>query len=478
MRYDNQANRIRKEVLVHVAKAFRSADPQNEIDHIPIRMRPRNEGASRCCIYRDREVLKYRTMAALGFGIEDETDELTPLRDYFDRAMNRAAVEHVDLTVIDIACSACLKSRYVITNTCRGCLGRACQTNCPKDAIDMVNGRAMINPDKCVNCGLCMKACPYNAVVRTPVPCEEICPVKAVSKDETGREVIDPEKCISCGQCARACPFAAIQERSQMIDVLKALTGGRRVVALLAPSIVGQFPGDLGQIAAALEELGFAGVDEVAVGADETVRREGAEWNDRIQAGAPFMTTSCCPAYMEAVKKHMPELANYVSHTPSPMALSGKTAKEADVDAVTVFIGPCLAKRTEALDNPNIDYVLTFEELGAMFVAAGIDVQQCATQELEKPAQAGGRGFAVNGGVTEAIRGHLGDEADRLKSAAVNGLDMKSLAKLKMAPTRGCGGNFLEVMCCEGGCMSGPGVLCNPAVAGRKLNELLSRSAD
>ncbi|MGE4490028.1 MAG: 4Fe-4S dicluster domain-containing protein [Kiritimatiellales bacterium] len=476
MRYDNQANRIRKEVLVRVARAFFSEDPHGELDHIPVRMRPRNESSSRCCIYRDREVLKYRAMAALGFGVEDETDELTPLHEYFDRALARRDVENVDLTVIDIACSACLKSRYVITNACRGCLGRACQTNCPKDAISMVHGRAVINPDKCVNCGLCMKACPYNAVVRTPVPCEEICPVNAVSKDEHGREVIDHETCISCGQCARACPFAAIQERSQMIDVLRKLNDKPRVVALLAPSVVGQFPGDLGQIATALEELGFDAVEEVAVGADETVRRESAEWKERIEGGAPFMTTSCCPAYVEAVKKHLPELAEFVSHTPSPMAISAKMAKDADIDAVTVFIGPCLAKRTEALDNPNVDYVLTFEELGAMLVAAGIDVQQCATQDLSRPAQAGGRGFPVSGGVTEAIRTHLGSDAEQLKPVAFNGLDSKSLIRLKMAATRGCDGSFVEVMCCEGGCLSGPGVLCNPAVAGRKLTELLVAS--
>lgn len=476
MRYDNQANRIRKEVLVHVAKAFMSDNPEDAIDHIPIKIRPKGGAASRCCVYKDREVLKYRTMAALGFGVEDETDELTPLRNYFNRALKREAVESVALTVIDIACSACLKSQYLVTNACRGCLGRACQTNCPKDAIEMINGRAVINPDKCVNCGLCMKACPYNAVVRTPVPCEEICPVKAVFKDEDGREVIDHKKCIACGQCARACPFAAIQDRSQMIDVLKMLKSGKKGIALLAPSIVGQFPGDLGRIAAALEQLGFTRIAEVAVGADETVRREAAEWKERIKAGAPFMTTSCCPAYVEAVNKHLPELEKFISHTPSPMAISGRMIKEADFEAVTVFIGPCIAKRTEALNNPNVDYVLTFEELGAILIAAGIDVQECESKPFEHPAQAGGRGFAVSGGVTGAIRAQLAEEQADLKPVCFNGLDSKSLMRLKAAATRDGDGNFIEVMCCEGGCMSGPGVLCNPVVAGRKLAQLLEHS--
>jgi len=476
MRYDNQANRIRKEVLVRVAKAFMSDRPETAIDRIPLEMRPKGCDASRCCIYKDREVLKHRTMAALGFSVEDETGELTPLRDYFDSALQREAIEVTGLTVIDIACSACLKGSYLVTNACRGCLGRACQTNCPKGAIDFVDGCAVINPELCVNCGLCLKACPYNAIVRTPIPCEESCPVKAISKDESGREVIDQEKCISCGQCVVACPFAAIQDRSQMIDVLKTLKSGGKTVALIAPSIVGQFPGDLEQMAAALEQLGFVNVEEVAAGADETVRLETAEWKERVGEETPFMTTSCCPAYIEAVKKHLPELAPFVSHTPSPMAISAHWVKEADPQVTTVFIGPCVAKRTEALQNPDVDYVLTFEELGAMLIAAKIDVLECEPVALSRSGQAGGRGFPVSGGVTGAIQAHLGDAADALKPVAFNGLDSKSLMRLKMTATRGCGGNFVEVMCCEGGCQSGPGVLCNPAVAGRKLTELLAES--
>lgn len=475
-RYDNQANRIRKEVLVRVAKAFFAEDPDHELDHIPVEMRPRSGDSSRCCVYKDREVLKYRAMAALGFGVEDEADELTPLHDYLHRAQERETIESAGLTVIDIACHACLKARYVVTDTCRGCLGRACQTNCPKDAIEIVGGRAVINPDKCVNCGLCMKACPYNAVVRTPVPCEEICPVKAISKDVSGREVIDEEKCISCGQCARACPFAAIQERSQMIDVLCRLKQTSPVVAMLAPSVIGQFPGDLGQIMTALQTLGFDAVEEVAAGADETARRESAEWKERMEAGDAFMTTSCCPAYVEAVKKHIPEIGKFVSHTPSPMVISANSVRQILPDAVTVFIGPCMAKRVEALQNPAVDYVLTFEELGAMLIAAGIDVQECESAVIDDPAKAAGRGFAVSGGVTGAIQSQLGDEPGTVKPVQFDGLDSKALMRLKMAPERGCGGNFVEVMCCEGGCMSGPGILSNPKTAARQLSALLGNS--
>jgi len=475
-RYDNQAKRIRKEVLVRVAKAFISDRPQEVINRIPAEMRPKDGEHSRCCIYKDREVLKYRIMAALGFGVEDEKDELTPLRDYFDEALKREAIQNTGLTVIDIACSACLASRYLVTNACRGCLGRPCQTNCPKDAVDVVGGRAVINPDLCVNCGLCLKVCPYNAVIRMPVPCEEACPFTAISKDAAGREVIDYEKCTDCGLCARACPFAAIQERSQIIDVLKKLKSGRKTVALLAPSVVGQFSGSLNQLAGALKKAGFAQVEEVAVGADETARCEAVEWQERMAAGDPFMTTSCCPAYVNAVNRHLPELKKFVSHTPTPMAFSARRAKAAHPDAVIVFIGPCLAKRAEGLSHPDVDHVLTFDELGAILEAAGVDVKACAPEPMNQQAMPEGLGFPVSGGVARAVQAYLPANAKELKPVVISGLDSKALARLQLAATRGCDGNIIEVMCCEGGCMNGPGVLSNPVVAGRKLSALLAEA--
>jgi [FeFe] hydrogenase (group B1/B3) len=473
-RYDNQAKRIRKEVLVRVAKAFMGDHPQETVNRIPAEMRPKDGDHSRCCIYKDREVLKYRVMAALGFGVEDEKDELTPLRDYFDKALKRETIQDTGLTVIDIACSACLASRYLVTNACRGCLGRPCQTNCPKDAVDIVGGRAVINPDLCVNCGLCLKVCPYNAIVRMPVPCEEACPFDAIAKDDAGREVIDYEKCTDCGLCARACPFAAIQERSQIIDVLKVLKSDRKAVALLAPSIVGQFPGDLEQLAGALRKIGFAQVEEVAVGADETARCEALEWQERMASGDSFMTTSCCPAYVNAVNRHLPELKKFISHTPTPMAFSARMAKAAHPDAVIVFVGPCLAKRAEGLSHPDIDHVLTFDEIGAILEAEEIDVKTCAPGSIKQPARTEGRGFPVSGGVARAVQAYLPADASALKPVVVSGLDRKALARLQLAATRGCDGNIIEVMCCEGGCMNGPGVLSNPVVAGRKLAALLA----
>lgn len=477
MFYDNRANRLRKEVLISVAKAFYAENREDALNRIPIEMRPRRtESPTRCCVHKDRAVIKYRCMTALGFSVEDETDELKPLSAYFDDACERTEPSGPVLSVIADACDACIQSRYVATDACRGCIARNCQSACPKGAIEIKNGRAVLDPDLCVNCGLCLKACPYHAIIKIAVPCEEACPVGAITRDETtGREQIDYDKCIYCGKCLRECPFSAIAEKSQMIDVLNAVSKKEPLAMMLAPSVIGQYPGNLNQLVAALQELGFTHIIEVAEGADETTRHEAAEFVERMEEGAPFMTTSCCPAYIEAVEKHVPGLKPFVSETPTPMGYTARIAKKQWPEVRTVFAGPCIAKRLEGEKDEAVDYVLTFEELGAMLVAAKIDVQECPEAELERFASREGRGFAVNGGVTAAVQAVA--EADAVQPMPVNGLNKKALALLRGCSAKGkAPGNFIEVMCCEGGCLAGPGTIGSPRVAGRELQKLKDQS--
>ena len=402
MLHDNNADRIRKEVLIRVAQALREDAAPDALDRIPLVMRTKDGPASRCCVYRDRQTLKYRCMAALGFSAQEEEDELKPLNAYAKEAFEREELSDEVLSVIDMACSACIRSRYMATEACRGCIAHPCVLNCPKGAIRQVNGRAQIDAALCVNCGICMKACPYHAIIRLPIPCEEACPVGAITKDAHGRDMIDHEKCIYCGKCAQACPFGAIVERSQMVDVIRRIREGRFVVAMTAPSVAGQFPGTPGQLTAALLEAGFSAVEDVSEGAMQTAEAEAEEWREKQEEGLPFMTTSCCPAYVRAAERHIPELKKHVSATPSPMVLSARRVKERRPDAVTVFIGPCMAKRYEALHRDEVDYALTFDELGALLVAAGVDVAECAEPEApadeERTALGPGRRFAVSGG--------------------------------------------------------------------------------
>ena len=465
----NNANLMRTKILIKLAQSYLE-DKFAEADRIPLELRPKDGEVSRCCVYKDRAVLKYRCMAGLGHCPEEETDELTTLKEYGEQALQRTRAPKNKLSVIDIACSACVKSQYVITNVCRGCFAQPCRLNCPKEAISIINGRAHIDPDKCVNCGKCYEVCPYHSVVKIPVPCEEACPVGAITKDEKGKEHIDVEKCISCGRCLASCPFGAIVERSQMIDVMREVREtGKQVIAMLAPAISGQFPGSLNNLVGALKKFGFDDVIEVAVGADITTQKEAAEFIERMEEGKPFMTTSCCPAYFRAAQVHIPEIKPFVSDTKTPMYYTAELVKREHPDCIAVFVGPCLAKRAEAEWDKNVDYVLTFEELGAMLVAAGINVDECAEQPFSKVSHLQGRQFPVTGGVAGAVASLVGDKVE-IRPEKIDGLTKENIKLLKRYATKGGESNMLEVMCCEGGCVSGPGCIALSKKAARAVD--------
>ncbi|HEY9069354.1 MAG TPA: monomeric [FeFe] hydrogenase [Candidatus Ozemobacteraceae bacterium] len=471
MLFENDATRIRREVMVRIARAFLEGNLVREIDRIPLEMRPRNaETVSRCCVYKDRAVIRYRCLAALGVGFDEEKDELTPLSAFAQQALDRKKIEGPVLSVLEIACHACVKAHHKVTDACQGCIARPCVVNCPKKAVSVVDGVSRIDPKACVNCGKCQKVCPFNAIVKIPVPCEQACPVGAIAKDAQNRSVIDFDRCVSCGRCMRACPFGAVLERSELLDVLKALRGPRPVVAILAPAVVGQFPGSLEQIVAGMKRLGFSGVVEVAHGADLVARAEAAEFAHRMRGGATFMTSSCCPAYVQAAKRHVPGLMAHVSDTPTPMHVSAEEVRKRNPEAFVTFVGPCVAKRFEGRNDPMIDAVLTFEELGALFIAGQVDVAACPEEPLEQPASAEGRGFAIQGGVTKAVQAYASPDTP-LKPVYINGLTRTTLLQLK-AFLSSCPGNFVEVMVCEGGCVAGAGVVGQAQVSAQKIRLL------
>ncbi len=458
---NNAAERIRRELMIRVIRDYYAGDLAGKIDHIPYELRPRAMQASRCCIYKDRAVLKYRLMALLGFGIEDETDESTPLCEYLALAEKREKPAGKVLTVIPAACHGCIESQYLVTNACRGCFARPCTFVCPRKAIEVKDQRAVIDRHKCIDCGKCVGVCPYHAIIRTPIPCVEACPVGALSKDETGAMTINFDRCVSCGQCFKACPFSAVMERSSLIDILQAVKSGRPVVALVAPAALGQFPGTLGQLFSAMKEAGFADIIEVALGAERTTAHEAEEFIARMGEGARLMTSSCCPAYVEAVRRHVPELLPMVSTTPSPMRFAAEIAREKHPDATMVFIGPCIAKRYEALITPEVDWVMTFEELGAWLAALNVDINAMPEYPLDRPAAEYARNFARSCGVTAALMENM-DSPVKLEEKTISGLDRKTMTQLKLYAQGKMPGNFLEVMACQGGCVGGPCSLVEP----------------
>ena len=455
----NNAERTRRELMIRVIKDFKAGTLAEDIDRIPIELRPRNENAIRCCVYKDRAMLKYRLMALLGFGMEEETDESRQLKDYLADARAGKNNPEPVLSVCTVGCDGCVDSHVQVSNACVGCFARPCMAACPRQAITVVNQRSTIDRSKCIDCGKCMAVCPYHAIIRNPLPCEDACPVGAIGKGEDGLVKIDFNTCIYCGKCFRSCPFSTIMERSSLINILDVMESGRPVVAMVAPSVTNQFPGTLEQLFTALRMAGFSAIMEVALGAELTTEHEAEEFFERMARGDRLMTSSCCPAWVEAAKRHIPDIVPMVSSTPSPMAYAGQLARKEHPDAVTVFIGPCIAKRREAQSDPNVDYVMTFEELGALLAAMEIDVISLEPAKLDKPATSFARNFARSCGVSEAILQEIGagsPDRPKIDGKFINGLDRKSVNLLKLYAKGKLPGNFVEVMACTGGCIGGP----------------------
>jgi len=455
MAYLNNTMIIRRQLVRKVVRLFNEGKLIEGIDRIPLEMSPREIPAQRrCCIYKERAVVRYKLMPILGLGIEEEQDELTPLSEFARMAIERKEPSKKVLTVVDEACTSCVKVSYIVTNICRGCVASPCIMNCPKNAIRFNDsGTAQIKSDKCVNCGLCKEACPYHAIVYVPVPCEEVCPVNAISKNEQGIEYIDEAKCIYCGRCQNACPFGSIYEISNLVDVLKSIQQKQETIAMVAPALFGQYDVHPAKVMKAIEKIGFSKVVEVARGAEITTRNEAEELVHRLGEGAPFMTTSCCPSYVELTRKHIEGLKPFVSDTGSPMHYTAEMVKKLNPEAKTVFIGPCIAKRKEGIDNELVDFVLSFSELDTILEAMEIKPADCEEIVLEN-IDGEARGFALSGGVIAAIRAQ--NLKIDVKSLSVDGLNKKSINLLRAFSKGKAPAQFIEVMACEGGCIAGP----------------------
>ncbi len=451
-----QTSHIKREILVRLIKAFQSGDFGENARLIPYQMRPKDyEVAYRCCVYKERAILRDRTIAGLGLSIED-TDDSIHMAELAKRVLKRTEPEEHPLTVLQTACQGCVPSRIYVTDLCQGCVARPCVNTCKFAAITVINGKSVIDSDKCKNCGMCVQVCPYQAITKIIVPCESACPVGAITKDDNGYARIDFDKCISCGKCASACPFGAVHEKSQIIDVLKEIRAGKEVLAMVAPAMFGQLPCTPKQLKTAIMKLGFAEVYEVAQGADITTRNEAEEFEERLIDGAEFMTTSCCAGYNELVEKHVPELKPFKSETKTPLYYTAEIVKKNHPGAVTVFFSPCVAKRREAFKNPNVDYVLNYEEVGAWFVAMNIKVEACPESLFKTEPSAEARNYAVTGGVANAVKTLMPEELPTYP-VIIDGLNKQVIRDLKKYAKNGiCElGNLIEVMACTGGCLGG-----------------------
>ncbi|MDD6840060.1 MAG: [Fe-Fe] hydrogenase large subunit C-terminal domain-containing protein, partial [Spirochaetales bacterium] len=298
-------------------------------------------------------------------------------------------------------------------------------------------------------------------IVHNCVPCEDSCPVGAVKQNENGISEINSDKCIGCGRCLRSCPFGAIAKRSGLIPVGKMLHRGEKVVGMIAPAIEGQFEGSLEQIKKAMKAVGFTEVVEVAEGAKITAEREAKELMEKKEKGEGYLATSCCPAWFSLVDKHIPAIRDHISTTLSPMGYTAQLCKERFPGYKVVFIGPCVAKRYEAATKyPElIDRVLSYGELASIFVAKGVNVADMPKDyEDDDVCKAidDCRDFAVSGGVAECVLSRV-DDRSKYKVMSINGIDSKVVRQIKLWPKIQPDADLVEIMCCYGGCVAGPG---------------------
>ena len=479
-----QVSDLRKDVFVEVARiAYESDNINDDLESIPYKLSPDENPRFRDSVYRERAVSSERTRLALGLSLRPQNKPVHITSGLDEATVDEMYYEPPLMQVIPSACNACEDNVYEVSNLCRGCLAHSCMEVCPRDAITHVDGQAHIDESKCIKCGKCKSACPYDAIGKKVRPCSVACGVKAIESDEYGRAVINQDKCLSCGMCMVSCPFGAIADKSQIFQLIRCMKNGGEVVAEIAPAYAGQFGKEAtpDKIYAALLKLGFSQVYEVALGADIGAVTEAHDYVYHVKTGEkPFLLTSCCPAWSMLAKKQFPEIIDSVSKELTPMVATARSIKKEHPNAKVVFIGPCAAKKLEAMRKTvrsDVDFVITFEELDAMFEARGIDPKTIESQGHLHDATAAGRGYAVAGGVSKAIENCIHEYYPdvEVQIEHVEGLDeCKKVLMLAKAGRKN--GYLIEGMGCPGGCVAGAGTLIPVPNAKKEVQQIVKDS--
>ena len=472
---------IRKKVFTEVARMAYSGD-YTDMEDIPFKIVPGQSPLHRESVFLERAIAGERVRLAMGLSLQP-----VQTRTLLTEGMDQAAIaeqyyEPPLVNIIPYACHACPTRQYRVNELCQGCLASSCQRVCPKGAIKFVNGKSRIDQKLCIKCGKCARSCPYNAITYLERPCQAACGMDAIGVDEYGKACIDYDRCVSCGQCLVSCPFGAIVDKSQIYQVIRSMLEGNEVVAIVAPSFVGQFGKDVTvpKFLTAMKQLGFADVVEVAVGADICTIEEARDFMEKVPEEQRFMATSCCPSWRMMARRLFPAESGNISMTYTPMVYTARLVKRERPDCKVVFVGPCAAKKLEAMQDDirtDVDFVLTYEELMGIFEARDIDFSQLSdSPDLDEGTRAG-RGFAVAGGVAAAVEELIHKEHPecQIKTQRADGL--RECRKLLMLAKAGkLDGYLLEGMACPGGCVAGAGTVVSADTAAKKLSQHMAQA--
>lgn len=309
----------------------------------------------------------------------------------------------------------------------------------------------VIHTEHCEECAYeraCMTSCVFDAI-----------------EEKDGEVQIDPEKCVGCGVCVDACRLEKLAANKDVFPVLRAVREQKAdVYALIAPAFMGQFgeKATPGRLRSAFKSIGFKGMVEVAVFADILTLKEALEFDRYVVTDADFQLTSCCcPVWIAMIRNIYKELVPHVPGAVSPMIAAGRVVKKIHPGAVTVFIGPCMAKKKEAKE-PDIadavDYVLTFQEVKDIFEAAEIRPEELTEDGKEHSSRAG-RIYARTGGVSEAVKKTVEqlhpDREISVRAEQADGVPAcrALIERIQKGETTA---NFFEGMACNGGCVGGP----------------------
>lgn len=295
--------------------------------------------------------------------------------------------------------------------------------------------------------------------------CVASCIFRAITRDETGKVIIDKDLCVGCAACIDSCKAKRLTESKDILPVLDAVKNAKGpIYAMIAPAFIGQFSADItpGMLRSAFKKMGFTGMVEVALFADILTLKEALEFDRKILQDQDFMLTSCCcPIWIAMIRKVYNQLLPHVPGSVSPMVACGRTIKFMEPDAVTVFIGPCIAKKSEAREKDiedAVDYVLTFQEVQDLFEAFEINLSAMEDDPREHSSRAG-RIYARTGGVSEAVQSTVAllnpNRTLTVRARQADGVP-SCRELLNMLREGKIEENFLEGMGCEGGCVGGP----------------------